>query len=257
MITRADLPRLQSRKKYLIEKGRELCDFAESEGRHFKPSERTEFDSTLTVLAEINTDLEVARAAPRRPPMSAAQMTVERRKLNAALREMGQPQHASRSSRTGGRASNSSRESTAYHEAGHVILARADGHRIEWVSINKSGGGSTYFRNNGVLGLRSPASTLAGPIAARMAGFRTKSWGTHMDRARDQARMCLQYRSAEGRSIDTLLDQEETRARDVLHRHWTEVQRLAAALLARGRIEGAEVSRVLGLSSNNYGPRAA
>ena len=170
------------------------------------------------------------------------QLRRERARLDRALRQIERP---IRNSRSGGRASTSSREGTAYHEAGHVILARADGHAIEWVEINKSGGGTTCFRYNGVTGLRSPASTLAGPIASDMSGHRTKGWGAHMDRAHDQARLGLQYRSREARTIDQIINQEGKRAREVLKRHWTEVQRLAAALLVRGRIEGSEIEAIV------------
>ena len=182
----------------------------------------------------------------------------ERQALNAALRDMDQPQHSNRNSRSGGVASKDHIWRACIHEASHAVVSLSVGRGCTSVHVRRDGSGTTRFGDGG---LRAPAVALAGPISEGMA-FKgpghTQCHRTHMKRARDQARRCIQSRSGEGRTVDQLLQQEDARAEQILEERWSDVLKVATALQDRGSLTGVELKQVLGLSSdNNYGPRAA
>jgi hypothetical protein len=128
---------------------------------------------------------------------------------------------------------------SAYHEAGHAVVARILGTPVQRVTINGRTG--TLVRHGTVAATRA-LITFSGPLAeARHCGL------TADDEARlwpDQWRGDLKNLLKHD-GIDGMLAPLRQQAELLVARHWTSIERVASALLARGEVSGGEVDMLL------------
>jgi ATP-dependent Zn protease len=129
------------------------------------------------------------------------------------------------------------RETVAWHEAGHAVIAAVLGSEIKTVSLNDA---IVLERPRHVTvddGLNGAIIALAGPIT-EMRRFNYKElercWASGW--SGDLANARQRYAGNLGEAF--------RRADHLLRRHWRAVERVADALLARGELSGAEVRRL-------------
>jgi hypothetical protein len=136
-------------------------------------------------------------------------------------------------------------DATAYHEAGHTVMALALGRPVAYVSIRpdrvflgKCAFGKAVFRPSEDWLEREALIALAGAAAeARRTGV--YAWGAA---ARDQAyaKELVLQRAGGARQADRLLRRLLAKAEHLLagEDNWRAVERLAAELLRLGEISG-------------------
>ena len=139
----------------------------------------------------------------------------------------------------------SSDEATAYHEAGHAVMALMLGRPVAWVSIRPGRGflgtchfGKAVFRPSEDWLEREALIALAGPAAeARRTGEYAWDGG-----ARDQtyAEGLALQRAGGARQAQRLMRRLLAKAEHLLARedNWRAVERLAVELLRLGEISG-------------------
>jgi len=149
-------------------------------------------------------------------------------------------------------------ELLAHHEAGHAAVAWALGVRLVWVEIDPSRDkGAT--RTEGTTTMRSALIRLAGGRAESILDPTAPSWRLGAIEDEVLLREALENRILRGSAN---LDEEElNRRRDIVdgrlaerclrlvRLHWPAIQRLAAALVERNEIEGAEAESILAASA--------
>jgi ATP-dependent Zn protease len=148
------------------------------------------------------------------------------------------------------------RESIAYHEAGHAVVNVLLGLPVESVKIipgrrQLHGArmrtlGTTIMKVSGtVAGRRRRAeSSLAGPLAEeRFLAARSREDVIDLDRvtALDQAPKCRRGSDA---ALDWFADRAE-KARRLIDKHWSIIGSVAACLLERKALTGAELKDVM------------
>ena len=123
---------------------------------------------------------------------------------------------------------------TAFHEAGHAVVALALGGKIKSVEIGSEPLTHCLHRRGTT---HAAVVALAGGLAERRAEPWGLSWGDRIDRqcAREVAER-LAPADPLGQ-LQIFLDQAEA----LLDRHWREVEAVAAALLRRGKLTGQEI----------------
>lgn len=141
------------------------------------------------------------------------------------------------------------REATAYHEAGHVVVALLEGLEIEYATIKASGHRAGHVKLRGKT-RRTTASrlklegliivALAGDIAQRRFAPRSsRSWQTTGDR-RDAVDMALSI-CGSGESATAYLAWLTIVTRDLVHGRWDCVERVAEALMQSVNLSGDEL----------------
>jgi ATP-dependent Zn protease len=151
------------------------------------------------------------------------------------------------------------RRSAAYHEASHAAILRDHGVKVVEVSIEWKFGGF----GPGALGRTARAvdyslfervevetrNALAGRIGEQIArglrpAMRLKSYlGTDREGIEHGLKRLIGFRCDETRAAWLRLQWLITR--DVLSTRWSEVEKIAAALLERERLTGEEIERLL------------
>jgi hypothetical protein len=141
---------------------------------------------------------------------------------------------------------------TAYHEAGHTVIAVIHRIRFDHAELHVSGGRVSVMVNTGMLAV---AALLAGPIAQARA-TRRDIW------------KCLRTQLAPGGDTThalALLGHDQARlavavteAKQLVDRHWPEIEAVAAALLQRIRLTEAEVIEITSTARalGGEGPRS-
>jgi hypothetical protein len=129
-------------------------------------------------------------------------------------------------------------EASAYHEAGHAVVARVLGTPVRRVTINGRMG--TLVRHGDIAATRA-LITFAGPVAeARHCNLSdddtARMWP---DQWRGDLRNLLRYDGV------GMLAPLRAQAETLVARHWSSIERVASALLARGEVSGGEVDLLL------------
>lgn len=155
------------------------------------------------------------------------------------------------------------REASAYHEAGHAVMAFLLGHRITSVTIKpgvtaegESYSGMVYSRPRGRIDfdVSTPAMrikvenmimvTLAGDVAQRRFNPRSsRNWHASADRSA-AADMAFSQTSS-GEQATAFLAWLHIRTRDVIHGRWNVVERVAAALMDRETLSATDLREVI------------
>jgi hypothetical protein len=168
-----------------------------------------------------------------------------------------------------------SREEIAHHEAGHAVAITAGGwpplfvelyphgaiyrHPAQPDAVKSMEAGTVLQHGLGLkpiegltrADLRAYAlCSLAGPLAERMlsgdwrAGTADRTRGHHASDERG-ARVIIEHMTDGQRAADVLQIQVEIEAKALVKSQWPAIERVAAALLERGRLEGDDVARVV------------
>jgi hypothetical protein len=128
------------------------------------------------------------------------------------------------------------------HEAGHATIARHLNTRV--ITVTPTIVRTEYRRGPGVARIAAIIA-MAGPMAEyRHAGMTSedaaRAWTTIW---RTDLRHCIERLDAAGGGPVTPVRGEAER---LVRRHWASIERVADALLERGRLSGAEVDALLG-----------
>ena len=133
------------------------------------------------------------------------------------------------------------REAIAYHEAGHAVISMKLGYRCLYVTIVPDGarlghvccddplmGGHDNKINHALMVL----------IAASLAEGKhlgSPTWGDAEDRVRAKSLALLATNDDTARA-EALMSEMIGEARQLVERHWLEIEALAKQLLAKGRV---------------------
>ena len=152
---------------------------------------------------------------------------------------------------------------TAYHEAGHAVIAFHEGISLTSASIIKSDGwdGMVHYENpfgrsnfettrsdaNRLKAERYARATLAGYFAQRKFDRRTvRSWHAHSDR--HKAADIMEYFVASDLELNAWLRLLEIQAKQILEIRWPDVRALAMQLMERKKMNGRQIRACLNQS---------
>ena len=160
-------------------------------------------------------------------------------------------------------------EATAYHEAGHCVLAFTCGHQIASASIARTSehAGRVVHRDTGRRGpldhvdprVRRMMVAAAGQLAEQRAGFEGSFVGSMGDREVIKAPLA-ELAAERGIGRDMIWSQVQREVRDALSdpEVWAAVANVASALLEHGTLVEAELVHIIrgGGSSPGHAARA-
>jgi hypothetical protein len=145
------------------------------------------------------------------------------------------------------------RQLRATHEAGHCVIARALGVKVECATLREvttlhRRGDAESFRERAVVALAGPAAEerYGGYSDAQMAGLWRNEWRGDFDNV-------LRYLDAAG---GDLFAPHKCAAERLVRKHWAAIERVAAALIERGELSGAEIDRLIARGDDNSVPNA-
>jgi ATP-dependent Zn protease len=145
------------------------------------------------------------------------------------------------------------RRSTAYHEAGHTVVAYRLGVKIEHVSIVPDHDSRGHFAHGYLFCARGHGSDranleraikicLAGPLA--QAQFHRRSYRRHGRHDYDCATGLARYLAGSAGEREFLRYQER-QTKSLVEHLWNEIDAVAQALLERDHLSGTEVKGVI------------
>jgi hypothetical protein len=153
-------------------------------------------------------------------------------------------------------------ESTAYHEAGHAVVAWLQGVGLSRASIVLEPGRHGHVRHHWMFGGMPPPDSvlpgasakfrleknvrisLAGPLAQKKFNARTyRSW--HGESDHNQAADGVNYLAGPDDEFTAYWKLLEVQTRNLLNLNWPLVEAVAAALLERRRLKGSEIVKVI------------
>ena len=149
---------------------------------------------------------------------------------------------------------------TAYHEAGHAVMAELCGQivtEVEIIGDEEYSGSVSSLRFRGENRWSSETSFHSPDIEARilvlLAGVAAESlvtglevWEGHDDDLDEAVRLALKMLGA-CELVENFLRETRNRAADILRRHWEAVEVLAGMLLIHRRIDRERIRHVVGL----------
>lgn len=134
-------------------------------------------------------------------------------------------------------------EGTAYHEAGHAIVALLLGFSVESAGIDTNGGYCIWSETLYVSEDRFPESwaavNLAGSIAREIATGEPDSGQLTQDD------LAVRSLSVGPEGLEELFDKARSRAEEILQDSWPLVQVLAQALLRYRRLQGEQIQDII------------
>jgi ATP-dependent Zn protease len=130
-------------------------------------------------------------------------------------------------------------EGTAYHEAGHAVVALLLGFSVEGIGIDDQGGyciwNETLYVNQDVFPEHWAAVNLAGSVAKEIATGEPDS-----DRV-SQDDLIVRSLSLGTEGLEELLSRARAQAEEILRTAWSIVQTLARALLEYRQLQGEQI----------------
>jgi hypothetical protein len=153
--------------------------------------------------------------------------------------------------------SRSALEATAYHEAGHLVVAWTEGAAISRVSIVPERERAGFVHHSPIMGRFNPEwdnspqvrirgerlirVCLAGPIAQRR--FNPRSWRHyHGESDHEKATDVILRLAAPGEHANTYMRLLRIEAKMAVNQHWAMIGALAAELIERRKMTGAEAT---------------
>ncbi len=156
---------------------------------------------------------------------------------------------------------------TAYHEAGHCVLAFTCGHQIATATIARSTehAGRVFHRDTGRRGpldhvdprVRRMMVAAAGQLAEQRAGYEGSFLGAMGDREVIKAPLA-ELADERGVSRDVIWQQVQREVRDALRdpEVWRAVEAVASALIEHGTLGEDEIKHLIRSSGEPPGPAA-
>ena len=158
-------------------------------------------------------------------------------------------------------------QATAYHEAGHCVLAFTCGHQIASATIARSTehAGRVFHRDTGRRGhldhvdprVRRIMVAVAGAAAEQRAGYEGSFFGSMGDREAIKAPLA-ELADERGVSRDKIWSQVQREVRDALSDPavWRAVEAVASALIEHGTLVQDEIVQLIRRSGEPPGPAA-
>jgi hypothetical protein len=146
------------------------------------------------------------------------------------------------------------RQATAYHEAGHVVVAYRLGAEVEHVTIVPDHFSRGHFTHGDLFCARGLGSDranleramkicLAGPLAQKR--FRPRSYCRRNGRQDYDCASGLARYLAGSAGEREFLRYQERRTKVVVDHFWSDIDRIAQALLERDELSGTEVKNII------------
>ena len=126
---------------------------------------------------------------------------------------------------------------TAFHEAGHAVVARAMGSRVRCVRIGAEPLAHCAHRASAPVAMA--VTYLAGALAERRVSP-IGPWGASIDE-KMALEACARFADEPDKAIPVL----RALAQALLDARWPQVEIIAAALIARGRLTGQEIDALI------------
>jgi ATP-dependent Zn protease len=148
---------------------------------------------------------------------------------------------------------------TAHHEAGHAVAAIVRGVRVKHATIAPSGNRAGHIRLLGRVPTQTGAMHDRGMIAlageAAQRRFSPRSVRRHHGGSdREAVRRFALDASGSAKVAQCLVDLWQAQADDLVQARWATIQRIAAALLERQTIDGAELRRLVFMPEKSSAP---
>lgn len=134
-------------------------------------------------------------------------------------------------------------EGTAYHEAGHAIVALLLGFSVESAGIDVDGGYCVWDETLYVSEDRFPESWAAVNLAGSIA--REIATGEPSSDQLTQDDLAVRSLSLGPEGMEELLGEARSRAQEILQSSWPLVQVLARALLRYRRLHGEQIQDII------------
>jgi ATP-dependent Zn protease len=150
-------------------------------------------------------------------------------------------------------------ESTAFHEAGHAVLAHYLGVGLRLVTIDADEDSAGHIQDGGewseeaeelriladeAYWLRMAISRYAGAEAVRRYAPRTK-WKEGAGNDHYWAAIAIEKITADPRSVRALHAYAQRQARLLVEHYWPEIQRLARALMKEKTLSGDDAKKLI------------
>jgi len=147
---------------------------------------------------------------------------------------------------------------TAYHEAGHAVAAIVRGVRVKHATIAPSGNSAGYIRLLGHIPKQIGAMHDRGMIAlageAAQRRFISRSVRQHHGESdREMVREFALRASGSAKVAQCLVNLWQAQADDLVQARWAVIQRVAAALLEKQMVDGAELQRLVFMPTESVG----
>jgi len=147
---------------------------------------------------------------------------------------------------------------TAYHEAGHAVAAIVRGVRVKHATIAPGENSAGHIRLLGRVPKQIGAMHNRGMIAlageAAQRRFSPRSVRQHHGGSdRDAVRRFALDASGSAEVAQCLVDLWQAQANDLVQARWAVIQRVAAALLEKQMVGGAELQRLVFMPTGSVG----
>ncbi len=148
---------------------------------------------------------------------------------------------------------------TAHHEAGHAVAAMVRNVQVKYATIAPSGDSVGYIRLLGRVPTQVGAMHNRGLIAlageAAQRRFSPRSVRRHHGGSdREAVRRFALDASGSAKVAQCLVDLWQAQADDLVQTRWAAIQRIAAALLERQTLDGAELRRLVFMPEKSSTP---
>ena len=133
------------------------------------------------------------------------------------------------------------KEAIAYHEAGHAVISMKLGYKCLYVTIIPDGGRLGHVCcEDPLIGahadkIEDALKVLIGAGLAEGRQIGSESWGDADDRA-SAMKLALLAGDGDAKRAEAFIEQLTSETRELVERHWPDIETLAQRLLVEGRI---------------------